>query len=471
MKKITQPTDLPKNKDKHWLKRVTQSISEKDLHSLGILANELDALTTKEKKQFLDDELWKKTLDEVKKRITEKEKIASYEKYLKSTKIAYYGAKAQSEIDILQYIVDERDLWSKANRENTREVYESYVKQFPKSDNVQEAKERLSKLVEAENKAYQERLVLEEQGAWEKALRLNTKNSYKIYLSNYSNHLHTSEARKKREQIVQQEEEELAKEQLIQEEKNAWNRAIRLDSQQAYTEYLNSYPQHKNSQSAKIRLDEIIAIKKEKSFWKETKEINTIESYQKYIEIYPQGLHINKAQTIFDEFLTIAEKQQKDKNAWNNAQLENTVIGYERYLSSYPSGKYFSDAEYSINLLIEKDLKELMIWANKNNISVDALPRDIDKLKKITSLNLSNKELSDLPKSLSSLHHLTSLNVSNNKLKELPISLIKQIKLESLDFSNNQISVIPSEIKNLSNLKFLNFSTNLLEQLPSNICY
>jgi len=471
MKKITQPIDLPKNKDKGWLKRVTKAISEKDLHTLGILAKELESLTTKEKERFIDDELWEKTLDEVKKQAIEKNKIDSYKQYLKFTKISYYRTKAQSEIDVLQYIIDERVAWKQVNNEHTKFVYEEYIKYFPKSDNVSEVKSKLKELIKSENKIYQAKLLINEQEAWKKALRLNSKNSYTVYLSSYPNNLHTDEAKEKKEIIVQKEEELLAKEYLVLEEKNAWDRAIRLDSQNSYTEYLNGFPQHKNTQNAKIRLDELIAIKKEKVFWKEIKEQDTIKSYQKYIEIYPQGLYTDKAQSFLDDFLAIAKKQQQDKEAWNDAQLENTVEGYEKYLSYYSSGKYTNNASDSIRLLIDKDLKELMVWANKNNIHPDELPRDIDKLRKITRLHVSNKSLHNLPKEILSLRNLEILNISNNKFKEFPIWLTTLTTLKNLNFSSNLLNKIPSEISNLDKLEHLNLSSNLLELLPSEICY
>jgi hypothetical protein len=323
MFKIIQPTDLPRNKDKDWLKRATKAVNDKDLTTLGVVAKELDKLTTKEKERFVDDEFWNFCLEQVSKAQFEKEQINFYKSYLSKTKIAHYRGKAETEINGLQYIIDERDSWLRANKENTRVEYESYVEQFPKSDNIQKAKERLSKLVEAENKVHQEWLILIEKEAWEKALRLNTKNSYKVYLSNYSNHLHSVEAKGKIEDI------------------KLWEKSQKKDTIEAYKEYCTKF---KNGQYVKEAKDKQQILISDKEAWAEAKDINTLISYNKYLLKFPYGEFVEEADIIIFKINQISQ----EKETWKKKKNENTTKGYEEYLSLYSKGIYAKEAKEKI---------------------------------------------------------------------------------------------------------------------------
>jgi len=487
VKKITQPIDLPKDKDKDWLKKVTQAISEKDLHSLGILANELDALTTKEKKQFVDDELWKRTLDEVKKQTTEKEKITSYKKYLKSTKISYYEAKAQSKVYAFQYIVDEREAWSKTNRKNTIEEYENYVKQFPKSDNVQEAKERLYKLVEAENKAYQERLVQEEQEAWEKALRLNSENSYRVYLSSYPNHLHTDEAKERLSKLVEA-ENKTYQERLVQEEQGAWEKALRLNSENSYRVYLSSYPNHLHTDEAK-----------EKREWKSVEKKDDILSYKKFIKNYSYSNNIEKARVRIKELKeTQAEQEQIIKNeedAWQEAIKIGSYVSiyekkniYEQYLKQYP---YSKKAKFRLEELIKEEerywkeaIEEHSIKAYYNYRSLtkytgkyeEKATKYIEELEAWETATYENmvidyeKFIKDYPNSINieeAKQLVCEEKVIEDGLRDL-ISWAKKINiLEVCEYTD----CLSKDIKKLKKIKRLSFDSDVLDILPESIGY
>lgn len=134
------------------------------------------------------------------------------------------------------------------------------------------------------------------------------------------------------------------------------------------------------------------------------------------------------------------------------------------------------------------DLKTLSL----EGVKYDTLKRDLLKLKKLKSLNLSGtykqdlmidfelKELKSLIsirlRNFSSLLNLNtfpsktqSLVLSGNKFNHFPVGISKLKELKRLELAYNSIDSLPQSIGNLGNLSYLGLESNQLKYLPSNL--
>lgn len=100
------------------------------------------------------------------------------------------------------------------------------------------------------------------------------------------------------------------------------------------------------------------------------------------------------------------------------------------------------------------------------NVLGENLPKGIENLVELESLNLSNNRLKELP-DLGRLTQLKSLTVSNNQLKQLPKSISKLLKLEALYIAQNLLDELPDEIFNSPELRYIYVGNNELSILPN----
>ncbi|MCU4137430.1 MAG: hypothetical protein MW689_001001 [Thermodesulfobacteria bacterium] len=69
--------------------------------------------------------------------------------------------------------------------------------------------------------------------------------------------------------------------------KKNWEKAQRLNTIEAYQEFLQKHPNSEFAYEAKRKIEELA--------WERTKEQNTIEAYQEFIDKYPQSEFIREA--------------------------------------------------------------------------------------------------------------------------------------------------------------------------------
>ena len=77
-------------------------------------------------------------------------------------------------------------------------------------------------------------------------------------------------------------------------------------------------------------------------------------------------------------------------------------------------------------------------------------------LPSLTSLNLSQNKLTSLPDNISGLKNLKVLNLSQNELTSLPGTIPSMSQLQILNLSQNKLTSLPSQVKVLKNLVILN---------------
>ncbi len=117
----------------------------------------------------------------------------------------------------------------------------------------------------------------------------------------------------------------------------------------------------------------------------------------------------------------------------------------------------------------EEGLKDLIHWADEQDISGIKLPRNIQQLKELTRLDLRGCGLTELPESMGQLSQLTSLFIDNNQLTKLPESIGQLSQLTRLYLDNNQLTKLPESIWQLSQLTGLGLYNNQLTKLPESI--
>jgi len=132
MIKVTQPIDLPTDKDHNWLERTKKAIKTNNFIELNMLSTELENISMDEKNIFSEEKLWKIVLGKIKQCKTLEDEITIYQLYLEKTKLGSYTKEATSKIELFE---KEQLLWSetlqavkrKKKIENKINEYQNYL--------------------------------------------------------------------------------------------------------------------------------------------------------------------------------------------------------------------------------------------------------------------------------------------------------------------------------------------------------
>lgn len=253
--------------------------------------------------------------------------------------------------------------------------YEDFIVKYPNSKNRSDIIKRLTR-------AYDEI-------DWNEAYSAHTITSYQKYLAKHGNGAFTDSARK----VIGELELQNA---II----NAWKEVQHLNSVEAYSNFLNSYPNSKYGFEARQKL----SLLQERSVWNEAQISNRIQEYEAYLMKYPNGNYVKEAkdylaflkeqETIepiweetvhtntFEVYKVFSEKYStssyaafaKEKMAeieaadWEKATETNEVDGYTQYLTKYPAGKYAKIAELNRHRL-ENEKEIFPIWQKVQKIN------------------------------------------------------------------------------------------------------
>ncbi len=268
-----------------------------------------------------------------------------------------------------------------------------------------------------------------------------------------------------------------------------------LDKVDSYEEYLSSMINTLDTQE-----------------WKKALSVDNQYAYKNYLYKYSNGIHKDEVQKKIDSFTEI-EAKEADKRAWEKAKRENSKKSYEMYLKSYYNGIYSNEAKRKVDefirlekeieqqrlkeiaeekrLILEKENKKLLnkeynILLKYSNISVDGelilrKANNLDELKKTTNIQYRNS--SSIPESIGNFTNLKILSITypfRGKVQvEVPLSISELINLEELAISNCAVPIGLSSIfpnfKNLkhlflhhlNNFKFDSYSAGLLPNLKS----
>ncbi len=353
-------------------------------------------LTNEITKRREDERLWSQALAS--------QTIELFKKYLdtynnpESSYVGRYVSRAEEYINL---IANDDKEWAEAKRLDTEEAYLEYLDIYDnpapsyRGKYIKEVKERIVRLKDNKDwekayeidtlQSYSDYLLLYDRVApdyvglhvkeahmaialindkvdWSHASNLNTIESYKVYLTKYDVHSpayrgqYVEDAKKAIFSLTPPPEPDPR----IKDDE-LWSNATKLNTIEAYQEYLNEYGHALTDgyigahiKEAEWAIRHII----DEEAWARAKSINTIDSYQEYKDIcdannYPgyNWAHYNTASTNIGNLRKaddIRAQKEKDNADWDNAVTQNTVEAYKYYLSIHNNGIHKKEAQDAI---------------------------------------------------------------------------------------------------------------------------
>jgi|GEM_PF-4240792 len=192
-------------------------------------------------------------------------------------------------------------LYEKAVELNTEDSYQMYLDKMPGGKYVGSVKKTLSRFL------------------WDDVRRSRDLNKIEEFCETYSESEYYAEAEKLKDELL-------------------WAECMKSPGKVAYVTYLN-----KSNPTNAEHITEAFS-KYEDFLWSDAVNANTIEMYREYLRVYPEGKYKSEAW---------------DHLAFAEAKKENSIPSYNKYLSMYPTGKYVAEAN---DILINAYL----YWGNQS---------------------------------------------------------------------------------------------------------
>lgn len=108
-------------------------------------------------------------------------------------------------------------------------------------------------------------------------------------------------------------------------------------------------------------------------------------------------------------------------------------------------------------------------WLSLRVELINLLPKEIQRLQNLETLDVSNTGVLGLPKEIGELKRLETLDVSNTMLTELPMEIWTLQQLKTLDAGGTHIREVCKEIGNLDKLETLDLRSTMVTELPKEI--
>jgi len=326
-------------------------------------------------------------------------------------------------------------MWNKAQQQNTRESYETYLTEFQDGDYAESAREKLAEIDIKE------------------AARKNTREAYEAFVAKYPQSSFTPSAKERlaefeyNDAVKQNSNEALqafidkhpdsqfadkAQQTII---KNEYDKAVKENSTEALQEFVALYPESSQAKQAKDKLIDID--------FEEAGQQNTKQAWETFIAKYPDSRYYKKraedkiAQIDFDiaaeentkaayqDFIKKFPKSslaQKAKDGiafidYEKAVSLNTKAAFEQFIKDNPKSKYtdtvkeklawldpgvnFSPSKYFYFRLLKPNSPELSNWeqALDDYYYKKGKDKSYDALKEYaiyTTLNPNSKHKSDI---------------------------------------------------------------------------
>ncbi len=197
---------------------------------------------------------------------------------------------------------------------------------------------------------------LSEDGLWNYAQKVNTVESYMLYVENTSESTHIADAYSKINELNHQndtEESESVSDQVVAQIKQE-ERFTDEESQKEEAEEKEIVKEPENDE-IKINLDIFNSDEEEEKLWEDAKNENTISSYSNYLDGTKSGKYSSEAESKIEELKN--DTQTLEQQDWIDAQVEDTSEAYKNYMDKYPTGKYYAKATFRLEKLEEEQNK------------------------------------------------------------------------------------------------------------------
>lgn len=220
--------------------------------------------------------------------------------------------------DITEEKLSNEDIkWKEAERKGTRDLYLSFIIEYPDSHLVDTAKERIEDI------------------DWEATVLSDSLEDYKQYIELYPSGRYMKKAQGKISHI----------EELI-----LWQDALNKGTKEAYRSFLDRYPdsEHKEHALSMIKeeedkvIEQVIDIKDDKTEepeitieetnWKKAIEVDTRESYIEFIRNHPGSKYVEKAE------------EKIEDNLWKKSMSINNIASMEQYLKETTRKTFINEA-------------------------------------------------------------------------------------------------------------------------------
>ena len=204
---------------------------------------------------------------------------------------------------------------------------------------------------------------------------------------------------------------------------------------------------------------------------KELKDVFTPEQFREFFRTYFGD---------DDSIPKKREKLQKDRKSEFLKEIDMIKSSFKKqesedYTFINYHGQPLIKEEYDVIIELEKEVGIVPKW----NFTLGEnfpKPRELAKFSyiffgnHIIGLILVDKSLKTLPKSINQLKYLQSLDLRKNKLSHLPESIGQLEYLEELSLQDNALNSLPESIGKLANLRIFHLENNDLTTLPDTIC-
>ena len=189
-----------------------------------------------------------------------------------------------------------------------------------------------------EQKSEQEQRVLKQQDhiAWATACRWNTIDSYRTYLHNNPNGIHSTEAEYQISALWTKKKED---------DESLWKRSKLLNVIGAYEKYIKEFPTGLHIEEAKQRHNKCL----DDYDWAVAEKTNTESAIKAYLDKHPKGIHIYVAHYVLEEIL----RKQTGNLDWATAYRRNTIDSYRTYLHNNPDGIHIEEAKQRYNKCLD----------------------------------------------------------------------------------------------------------------------
>lgn len=178
-----------------------------------------------------------------------------------------------------------------------------------------------------------------------------------------------------------------------------WLTAKRDGTEASIKRYLDAHPSGLYEDQARRDLNAMIVARETKNrrardaaAWEQARTNNTEDAYTDYLSSWPNGEFSNEARRLLQP-IAEANAALKDDAAWQSAVATNSVLSYREYLKLYPSGKYSEAGQTELELRTNEAIKYLDSYKirceNKDQSACHYLgylhfhgigvPRDLDK--------------------------------------------------------------------------------------------